>query len=119
MVLETHEKVHPTETRIILNLQRFGAKDENGHRPQALQMKCHSHFFSASLPQQLQIRKQTSETEDMKFRNTHTSTCNMRKGATKFTAVSQNEKEFTSENVFLNSLSSQGSRMDGYLIKVV
>lgn len=55
----------------------------------------------------------------MKFRNTSTPMCNMRKGATKFAAVSQNEKELASENVFLNSLSSQGSKTDGYLIKFV
>lgn len=64
--LKTQENVHLTEKRIILNLQRSSARDENDHRPQALEMKCQSHLRSATLPEQQKIRNGTSKTEDVK-----------------------------------------------------
>lgn len=41
-------KCAPDREKIILNLQRSPTRNETDHRPQALQMKCQSHFFSAT-----------------------------------------------------------------------
>lgn len=65
-------KCAPDREKIILNLQRSPTRNETGHRPQALQMKCQSHFFSASLPQQLQMKLNLKDVRCEAQKHTHT-----------------------------------------------